>query len=163
MTAASDKASGLAFTTRRSSVRPPPRGISLIATNIRCEASNDAFIRAVKTASLARHTSRPILTNLFLSGPGDFQSFGQGPTAIAFEAMIFLLGPNGTGKTAVIQALARLFGFDPSLRRVRRTDFHIAAADLAKDDVGPLTLWIEAQFEFPELKKPKGKHATIPV
>lgn len=99
------------------------------------------------------------LTRLRLS---NFQSFGQGPTAIAFEAMIYLLGPNGTGKTAVLQALARLFGFDPSLRRVRRTDFHIAAADLAKDDVGPLTLWIEAQFEFPELKKPKGKHATIP-
>lgn len=92
----------------------------------------------------------------------NFQSFGPGPTVLALEAMIFLLGPNGTGKTAVLQALARLFGFDPSLRRIRRTDFHIDAADLAKGDVGPLTLWVEAQFEFPELKKPKGKHPTIP-
>jgi len=99
------------------------------------------------------------LTRLRLS---NFQSFGQAPTIIVLEEMCFLLGPNGTGKTAALQALTRLFGFDPSLRRVRRTDFHIAAEDLAKGDIGPLTLWIEAQFEFPELKKAKGKYATIP-
>ena len=32
----------------------------------------------------------------------NFQSFGPGPTVLALEAMIFLLGPNGTGKTAVL-------------------------------------------------------------
>ena len=36
------------------------------------------------------------------------------------------------------------------------------AEDLAKSDIGPLTLWIEAQFEFPELKRVKRKYATIP-
>ncbi|GIX53402.1 AAA family ATPase (plasmid) [Sphaerotilus sulfidivorans] len=100
------------------------------------------------------------LTQLRIS---NFQSFGPQPTAIDFEATTFLLGPNGAGKTAVLQALARLFGFDPSLRRVRRTDFHITPKDLATGDIGPLTLWVEAEFEFPELKKAKGKHATIPV
>ncbi|MBW8832002.1 MAG: AAA family ATPase [Burkholderiales bacterium] len=99
------------------------------------------------------------LTQLRIS---NFQSFGQQPTGIDFEATTFLLGPNGAGKTAVLQALARLFGFDPSLRRVRRTDFHIAPEDLTKGNVEPLTLWIEAEFEFPELKKAKGRHATIP-
>lgn len=99
------------------------------------------------------------LTQLRIS---NFQSFGPTPTVIGLEAMSFLLGPNGTGKTAVLQALARLFGFDPSLRRVRRSDFHVTPAGLAKGDIGLLTLWIEAQFEFSELKKPKGKHATIP-
>jgi recombinational DNA repair ATPase RecF len=68
------------------------------------------------------------LTRLRLS---NFQSFGQEPTAIELEAMCFLLGPNGTGKTAVLQALARLFGFDPSLRRARRTDFHITSDTLS--------------------------------
>jgi len=76
--------------------------------------------------------------------------------------MSFLLGPNGTGKTAVLHALSRLFGFDPLMRRVRQSDFHVTPADLANGDIGSLTLWIEAQFEFPELMKPKGKHATIP-
>ena len=99
------------------------------------------------------------LTQLRIS---NFQSFGRQPTAVRFEATTFLLGPNGAGKTAVLQALARLFGFDPSLRRVRRTDFHITPKDLAAGDIGPLTLWIEAQFEFPELKRARGKHATIP-
>ena len=92
----------------------------------------------------------------------NFQSFGPHATAIGFEAMTFLLGPNGAGKTAVLQALARLFGFDQSLRRVRRTDFHITSEDLAKGDLGHLTLWIEAQFEFPELKNVRGKYSTIP-
>jgi putative ATP-dependent endonuclease of the OLD family len=87
------------------------------------------------------------LTQLRIS---NFQSFGQEPTVIGFEAMTFLLGPNGTGKTAVLQALARLFGFDPSLRRVRRTDFHITSKDFSKGDINTLELWVEAQFEFPE-------------
>lgn len=99
------------------------------------------------------------LTQLRIS---NFQSFGTEPTVIELAATSFLLGPNGTGKTAVLQALARLFGFDPALRRIRRTDFHITPENLAKRELGPLKLWIEAQFEFPELKKSKGKHATIP-
>jgi len=90
----------------------------------------------------------------------NFQCFGKVPTVTNLEPMTFLLGPNGSGKTAVLQALARLFGFDPSLRRIRHSDFHVATKDAAKVDT--LTLWIEAQFEFPELKKTKGKYATIP-
>lgn len=57
----------------------------------------------------------------------NFQSFGPSPTTVTFEEMTFLLGPNGSGKTAVLQALARMFGFDPSLRRIRSSDFHVAA------------------------------------
>lgn len=93
----------------------------------------------------------------------NFQSFGPTSTVIDLAAMSFLLGPNGSGKTAVLQALARLFGLDPALRRIRRSDFHVTSADLADGDLGLLTLWIEAQFEFPELIEPKGKHATIPA
>jgi putative ATP-dependent endonuclease of OLD family len=107
--------------------------------------------------SIAKEGNIMKLTRLRLS---NFQSFGQGPTVLELDAMCFLLGPNGAGKTAVLQALARLFG-DPLLRRVRRADFHVPDEDLTKGDIGPLTLWIEAQFEFPELKL-KGKHATIP-
>lgn len=99
------------------------------------------------------------LTRLRLS---NFQSFGAAPTVIDLVAICFLLGPNGTGKTALLQALARMFGLDPALRRVRRSDFHCKAADAGKPATGPSTLWIEAEFEFPELKKTKGKHATIP-
>lgn len=99
------------------------------------------------------------LTRLRLS---NFQSFGTGVTVLDLVALCFLLGPNGTGKTAVLQALARMFGLDPGLRRIRKSDFHYKAEHAGKAVTGPLTLWIEAEFEFPELKKGKGKHATVP-
>ena len=92
----------------------------------------------------------------------NFQSFGAGPTAIDLAALCFLLGPNGTGKTAVLHALVRMFGLEPALRRVRKSDFHCKAAHAAKPVAGPITLWIEAEFEFPELKKAKGKQPTVP-
>lgn len=100
------------------------------------------------------------LTQLRLS---NFQCFAVGPAAIGLTALCFLLGPNGTGKTAVLQALARMFGLDPTLRRIRKSDFHTKAEQAGKAISGPLTLWIEADFEFPELKKAKGKHVTVPV
>jgi putative ATP-dependent endonuclease of the OLD family len=92
----------------------------------------------------------------------NFQSFGEVPTIVDFEPMTFLLGPNGVGKTAVLQGLARLFAFDPSLRKVRRTDFNVSPDKLLKGGVGDLKLWIEADFEFPELGAAKGKFATVP-
>ena len=55
----------------------------------------------------------------------NFQSFGGEPTEFTLEEITYLIGPNGSGKTAVLQALCRLFAFDSSLRRVKRTDFHI--------------------------------------
>jgi len=98
------------------------------------------------------------LTHLTVS---NFQSFGATPTSVAFEDITFLIGPNGAGKTAALQALARLFAFDPSLRRVRKTDFHIVRPDPSSSAV-PIDLWLEAQFEFGELKDDSKAHATIP-
>jgi len=99
------------------------------------------------------------LTQLRLSG---FQSFGKAPTTITLRKMTYLLGPNGSGKTAVLQALARMFGYDPAQRRIRRTDFNVPLLEL--HPAATRVLWIEAQFEFPELKAPsKTKHPTIPA
>ncbi len=55
----------------------------------------------------------------------NFQSFSPGPTEIDLASVTYLLGPNGSGKTAVLQALSRLFGFERSMRTIRRTDFHV--------------------------------------
>jgi recombinational DNA repair ATPase RecF len=46
----------------------------------------------------------------------NFQSYGAGPTDFDLEAITYLIGPNGSGKTAALQALCRLFAFDPSQR-----------------------------------------------
>ncbi|MBN0266524.1 AAA family ATPase, partial [Pseudomonas aeruginosa] len=55
----------------------------------------------------------------------NFQSFGVQPTELGLDDITYLIGPNGSGKTAALQALCRLFAFDPSLRRILRSDFHV--------------------------------------
>ena len=54
-----------------------------------------------------------------------FQSYGAEPTELTLEDITYLIGPNGSGKTAALQAICRLFAFDPALRRVQRSDFHV--------------------------------------
>lgn len=90
----------------------------------------------------------------------NFQSFGEAPTVITFEDVTYLIGPNGSGKTAVLQALCRLFAFDPSLRRIKRSDFHVPAdEDLVPEE---RNLWLEADFEFPELMEDEDNSTVAP-
>lgn len=79
-----------------------------------------------------------------------FQSFGPEPTELTLNEITYLIGPNGSGKTAALQALCRLFAFDPSLRRIRRSDFHVPYDEDEVPD--ERRLWIEADFIFPELE-----------
>ncbi|RVL57693.1 ATP-dependent nuclease [Sinorhizobium meliloti] len=79
----------------------------------------------------------------------NFRSFGPAATVIDLADMAFLLGPNGSGKTAVLQALARMFSLDPSQRKIRKSDFHVPNDE--KDYPLERQLWVEADFEFPEL------------
>lgn len=89
----------------------------------------------------------------------NFQSFGPKAVEFDFDDITYLIGPNGSGKTAALQALCRLFAFDPAMRRVRRSDFHVAHDEAEVPD--QRTLWIEADFHFPELEE-ESEHATIP-
>lgn len=81
----------------------------------------------------------------------NFRCFGSVATDIALDDTTFILGPNGTGKTAVLQALARMFSVDPALRKISPSDFHIAADEAPGGAPEERRLWIEADFEFPEL------------
>ncbi|QIX96281.1 ATP-dependent endonuclease [Cedecea sp. FDAARGOS_727] len=97
------------------------------------------------------------LETIRLSG---FQSFGQEPTELSLEDITYLIGPNGSGKTAVLQALCRLFAFDPTLRRVQRSDFHV---HFEEEEVPPeRELWIEADFLFPELAEDEDNSTVAP-
>ena len=82
----------------------------------------------------------------------NFRCFGSDATDIALDDTTFILGPNGTGKTAVLQALARMFSLDPALRKVKASDFHVAAEEALDQVHQDRKLWIEADFEFPELE-----------
>jgi putative ATP-dependent endonuclease of OLD family len=92
----------------------------------------------------------------------NFQSFGPEITELMLDDMTFLIGPNGSGKTAVLQALCRLFAFDPNLRRIHRSDFHVSFEEPPETVPEERTFWLEAEFIFPELKEDEGEHATIP-
>lgn len=97
------------------------------------------------------------LETIRLSG---FQSFGQEPTELSLEDITYLIGPNGSGKTAVLQALCRLFAFDPTLRRVQRSDFHVHFEE--EEVPSERELWIEADFLFPELAGDEDNSTVAP-
>lgn len=81
----------------------------------------------------------------------NFRCFGGVTTELALDDINFIIGPNGSGKTAVLQALARMFSFDPTQRKIRSSDFFIAADEKPEEAPATRNLWIEADFEFPEL------------
>lgn len=97
------------------------------------------------------------LETIRLSG---FQSFGQEPTELNLEEITYLIGPNGSGKTATLQALCRLFAFNPALRRIQRSDFHVPFNE--GDVPDERQLWIEADFSFPELAEDEDNSTVAP-
>ena len=91
----------------------------------------------------------------------NFRSFGAEAVSIDFDDLTGLIGANGAGKSAVLLALARLFGISPGDRHLRREDFHVPhEADPAEID--KIELVIEARLEFPELLFGGEESAAIP-
>jgi len=90
----------------------------------------------------------------------NFQCFGEKPIELTLEDITYLIGPNGSGKTAALQALCRLFAFDPSLRRVQRSDFHVPFNE--KIALTERQLWIEADFVFHELANDEDNSTVAP-
>jgi putative ATP-dependent endonuclease of OLD family len=90
----------------------------------------------------------------------NFRCFGPQTTTIDMaQALTAFVGVNGSGKTAVMQALLRMFGVEFEHRRVRRQDFHVPNAEAGT----PLQreFVIEAILSFPELDDALD-HAAIP-
>lgn len=92
----------------------------------------------------------------------NFQSFGSAPTAIRLDNLTYVLGPNGSGKTTVLEALSRLFSPLEAQRKIRLQDFHVSADQSAADlQAGEPTLWLEVDVEFPEAGAGR-EHASVP-
>lgn len=80
----------------------------------------------------------------------NFQCYGPEPCTITFDRQLTaLIGVNGSGKTAAIQAILRLFSIVPDQREVRPEDFHVPADEA--DPPTARTLRVDAVFGFPEL------------
>ncbi|RWU09265.1 ATP-dependent endonuclease [Pseudidiomarina gelatinasegens] len=85
----------------------------------------------------------------------NFRCFGNQAVELNFEKVLTaLVGGNGSGKTAVLQAVSRLFGTSPAERTVKRRDFHVLPdrQELQSGD----SLYIEAILAFPELAEQNG-------
>ena len=93
----------------------------------------------------------------------NFRSFSANHTELDLDHLTFQLGPNGAGKTAVLQALARMFSLDPAQRKVKKSDFHIPQDEKPEQAPTERELWIEADFEFPELVGKGGDKAAPAV
>lgn len=99
------------------------------------------------------------ITRLRLS---NFQSFGPEPTVIDLDDLTYVLGPNGSGKTAVLQALSRLFSPLAAQRKIRLEDFHVPADRSVGDvEADEPVLWLEADIGLPEARD-DGQHASVP-
>lgn len=80
----------------------------------------------------------------------NFQCFGSTPTTVSLDPQLTaLIGANGSGKTAVCQALLRLFGVTQEQRQVQVDDFHVPADE--QQSPPERTLTIEVVLAFPEL------------
>ena len=90
----------------------------------------------------------------------NFQSFGSEKTELTLDEITYLIGPNGSGKTAVLQALCRLFAFDSSLRRIKRSDFHVPHDE--QEIPEQRILQIEADFLFDETKNDADNSTVAP-
>lgn len=91
----------------------------------------------------------------------NFRCFGPVATNVDLTSgLTTFVGVNGAGKTALMQALQRLFGVTGDQRRLRRQDFHVPSAEL----VAPLqrNFVIEAILAFPELDGDGAGGAAIP-
>ena len=91
----------------------------------------------------------------------NFQCFGPQPTVVTFDpSTTMVIGPNGSGKTAILQALSRLFDANPSRRRFRPEDFHVPLVEENAPKERKLT--IEAKFLLPEASAESPASNAIP-
>ena len=98
------------------------------------------------------------IDSLHVSG---FRSFAAPGQSIALDRLTCLIGPNASGKTAAMVALARLFGENQSERTVKDSDFHLAPGEhLASKQERRLS--IEAKLTFPELEGDNPTGNAIP-
>ena len=81
----------------------------------------------------------------------NFRCFGPDSQTISLETLTAFVGDNGTGKSAVLHALRRMFGIPQSERQLERLDFHIPA-DLSPAEQTSQELQIEVRIDFPELE-----------
>ena len=81
----------------------------------------------------------------------NFRCFPQEETSISLEEdLTCFVGNNGSGKTALITALKRLFGSIREDRNIIRDDFYLDVGEIHQE-INGRKLYIDITFAFPEL------------
>ena len=92
----------------------------------------------------------------------NFRCFGESPVTVDLsENLTALVGGNGSGKTALLMALTRLFGPTQNSRTIRRSDFHLPLGTAA-EDLSIAELAIEIVLTFPELAEDAIPSEAVP-
>jgi putative ATP-dependent endonuclease of the OLD family len=90
-----------------------------------------------------------------------FRSFGAKPVTVTFAGDVTaVIGPNASGKTALLQAVAKLFGVTRAQRTINRSDFHLPP-DVDPSDLTPCELYIDVLIALPELAKGSATAETV--
>jgi len=98
------------------------------------------------------------IESITLSG---FRCFGPDPITVPISSKIIaVVGPNAAGKTALLQALSKMFGVSRAQRTVLRSDFHLGAED-DPDDREAKDLFIDVLIGLPELSDGTATPETI--
>ncbi|WP_199287567.1 ATP-dependent nuclease [Pollutimonas thiosulfatoxidans] len=98
------------------------------------------------------------IESITLSG---FRCFGPNPITVPISPNITaVVGPNAAGKTALLQALSKMFGVSRAQRTVQRSDFHLGVKD-DPDDREAKDLFIDVLIGLPELADGTATPETI--
>jgi putative ATP-dependent endonuclease of OLD family len=90
-----------------------------------------------------------------------FRSFGQEPQRIELAGdLTAIVGPNASGKTALLQCLVKMFGVTRAQRTLYRSDFHLPK-DVAPDDRTTRNLFIDVVLALPELGDGSATAETV--
>ena len=98
------------------------------------------------------------IESVTLSG---FRSFGLEPVTVELaDDLTTIVGPNASGKTALLQGLSKLFGVSRAQRTVQRSDFHLPP-DVEPNDRTARDLYIDVIIALPELEDGSATPETI--
>lgn len=90
-----------------------------------------------------------------------FRCFGPDSSKVPIASKITaVVGPNAAGKTALLQALSKLFGVSRNQRTVQRSDFHLGVED-DPNDRESRDLFIDVLIGLPELLDGTATPETI--
>ncbi|SFI79806.1 ATP-dependent nuclease [Brevibacillus centrosporus] len=92
----------------------------------------------------------------------NFRSFGDKEISISLSNITTFVGSNSTGKTALIQALQKMFGISQNERLLVRSDFHVPPS-VNPQNLQEMLLTIEVKIEFPELLNPISNESKTSV